>query len=88
MSSARVRSLISQLDWIVYCSECDPPVPVEVRARVFYRLRDEDLVRCPNGHRGTLHDYKHAAAHPGQPSGPFVLQQQIEPTSHCSDKIE
>lgn len=76
MSSARVRSLINQLDSTVYCTACEPPVPVEVRARVFYRMHDHDLVSCPNGHQGTLGDYKRAASNPGKPAGPFILEQQ------------
>ena len=75
MTSARVKSLISGLDSVVYCTDCVPPIAVEIRANVFYRLQDHDLVSCPNGHRGTLRDYKYAAANPGEKSGPFVLQQ-------------
>jgi len=86
MTSARVKSLINRLDSVVYCTDCEPPVPVEVRAKVFYRLRDHDLVRCPNGHQGTLHDYKYAAANPGEKSGPFVLQQQGAPALRLVDK--
>ncbi|MGH7485884.1 MAG: hypothetical protein ACREMY_09825, partial [bacterium] len=65
MASARVRSLISLLDSSVYCGLCEPPSPVEISASVFYRLRDQDIVSCPNGHQGKLSDYKYAVAHPG-----------------------
>jgi hypothetical protein len=88
MSSARVRSLISLLDSSIYCSLCNPPVPVEIRARVFYRLRDEDPVTCPNGHHGTLRDYKSAVANPGEQSGPFILQQHGAPTLRTADQPE
>jgi hypothetical protein len=88
MSSARVRSLISLLDSGIYCSLCSPPVPVEIRARVFYRLRDEDVVNCPNGHQGTLRDYKHAAANPGEQAGPFILQQHCDTALRAADQPE
>lgn len=78
MASARVRSLISLLDSSIYCALCEPPAPVEIRASVFYKLRDQDSVSCPNGHQGTLRDYKYAAAHPGERSGPFILHRHGE----------
>jgi hypothetical protein len=88
MSPARVRSLISLLDSTIYCSECNPPVPVEIQARVFYRMRDQDLVHCPNGHQGTMRDYKHAVAHPGERSGPFVLHQHGDTSLRIAGKTK
>lgn len=76
MASVRVKSLICQLDWNIFCTECNPPAPVEVRAGVFYRFHDQELISCPNGHQGTLRDYRRAAACPGEQAGPFVLLQQ------------
>jgi hypothetical protein len=59
-------------DAAVCCHLCDPPQRVEVPARVFYRLRDSDFIACPNGHQGTLLEYKHAACHLATPHGPFI----------------
>ncbi len=59
-------------DAAVCCRLCDPPQRVDIPARVFYRLRDADLVACPNGHQGTLLEYKHAASRIGSPHGPFI----------------
>jgi hypothetical protein len=56
----------------VCCRECDPPTRVEIPARVFYRLKDHDLVSCPNGHRGSLAEYKLAATGAAEPQGPFM----------------
>lgn len=86
MASAGVRLLIDRLEAEVYCAECVPPIPVEVRANVFYRLRDHDPIKCPNGHQGTLRDYKYAVANPGERSGPFVLQQQAGQARRPPDK--
>ena len=44
-------------DAAVCCQLCDPPSRVDVPARVFYKLRDEDLIACPNGHQGTVWEY-------------------------------
>jgi hypothetical protein len=59
-------------DTAVCCCLCDPPQRVEVPARVFYRLKDADIVTCPNGHQGTLREYKQAAGDPTTPHGPFI----------------
>jgi hypothetical protein len=56
----------------VYCRECDPPSRVDIPAGVYYRMQDADTVSCPNGHRGTLEDYKNAARDPAVRHGPFV----------------
>lgn len=56
----------------VCCCLCDPPQRVEIPARIFYRLKDMDMVTCPNGHQGTLREYKQAAAEPATPHGPFI----------------
>ena len=56
----------------VCCHLCDPPSRVEVPARVFYKLRDEDLISCPNGHRGTVWEYKMAAGSVATSHGPFI----------------
>lgn len=62
----------STLDAAVCCHRCEPPQRVEVPARIFYRLRDADLITCPNGHQGTLFEYKRAASLVGTPQGPFI----------------
>jgi len=59
-------------DVAVCCRLCDPPQRVEIPARVFYRLRDADSVACPNGHQGTLLEYKQAAGQVATPHGPFI----------------
>ena len=59
-------------DTAVYCRLCDPPQRIDIPARVFYKLRDTDRVSCPNGHHGTLLEYKHAAAQATTPHGPFI----------------
>lgn len=59
-------------DAAVCCRLCEPPQRVEVPARVFYRLRDHDLVVCPNGHQGTLLQYKCAAGQIATAFGPFI----------------
>ncbi len=56
----------------VCCQLCDPPSRVEVPARVFYKLRDEDLIACPNGHQGTVWEYKQAAGTVATSHGPFI----------------
>ena len=56
----------------VCCQLCDPPSRVEVPARVFYKLRDEDLIACPNGHQGTVWEYKQAAGNVASSHGPFI----------------
>ncbi|HEX4299852.1 MAG TPA: hypothetical protein VH327_03190 [Gammaproteobacteria bacterium] len=56
----------------VYCRLCDPPQRLDIPAGVFYRLRDMDQVTCPNGHQGTLLEYKHAAAQVAAAHGPFI----------------
>jgi len=56
----------------VCCRLCEPPQRVEVPARVFYRLKDTDTITCPNGHRGTLLEYKQAACHISSAHGPFI----------------
>lgn len=63
---------LPQRDTPVCCHLCDPPQQVEIPARVFYRLKDADSVACPNGHRGTLLEYKQAAAERGTAHGPFI----------------
>ena len=63
---------LPQLDAAVYCRLCDPPQRVELPARVFYRLKDADSIVCPNGHRGTLLEYKQAASERGTAYGPFI----------------
>jgi hypothetical protein len=63
---------LPQLDAAVCCRLCDPPRRVEVPARVFYRLKDEDTIACPNGHQGTLLEYKQAASERGAVHGPFI----------------
>ena len=59
-------------DAAVCCRLCDPPQRVEIPARVFYRLKDADSVACPNGHQGTLLEYKQAAGQIATPHGPFI----------------
>lgn len=59
-------------DVAVCCRLCDPPQRVEIPARVFYRLKDADSVACPNGHQGTLLEYKQAAEQVAMPHGPFI----------------
>lgn len=59
-------------DAAVCCRLCDPPQRVEVPPRVFYRLRDTDHLTCPNGHQGTLLEYKRAAGQIATPHGPFI----------------
>lgn len=59
-------------DNVVYCRLCEPPRRVEIPAGVFYRLRDMDQVTCPNGHHGTLLEYKHAAVQVAAAHGPFI----------------
>ena len=59
-------------DTDVCCHLCEPPQRVEIPARVFYRLKDTDTVSCPNGHRGSLLEYKQAAADRGTVYGPFI----------------
>lgn len=56
----------------VYCRLCEPPRRIDIPAGVFYRLRDTDPVSCPNGHQGTLLEYKHAAAQMTTAHGPFI----------------
>jgi len=64
----------------VCCRLCEPPQRVEVPARVFYRLKDADTIACPNGHQGTLEEYKQAAGQLATPYGPFIRYD-----SHPSD---
>jgi hypothetical protein len=59
-------------DAAVCCHLCTPPRRVEIPARVFYKLKDEDFVSCPNGHMGTLMEYKRAAASIAFACGPFI----------------
>ncbi len=59
-------------DAAVCCRLCDPPQRVEVAARIFYKLKDTDLIACPNGHQGTLLEYKNAAGQIATPHGPFI----------------
>lgn len=63
---------LQQPDTAVCCHLCEPPQRVEIPARVFYRLKDMDAVSCPNGHQGTLLEYKQAAAERGTAYGPFI----------------
>ncbi|HEY1992289.1 MAG TPA: hypothetical protein VGH71_07485 [Gammaproteobacteria bacterium] len=63
---------LPQRDTAVCCRLCDPPQRVDIPARVFYRLKDADTVACPNGHQGTLLEYKQAAAEQGTAHGPFL----------------
>lgn len=56
----------------VCCQLCDPPQRVEIPARVFYKLKDTDVVNCPNGHQGTLLQYKQAATCMATAYGPFI----------------
>lgn len=59
-------------DVAVCCRLCDPPQRVEIPARVFYRLKDADTVACPNGHQGTVLEYKQAAGQLATAHGPFI----------------
>ncbi|HEV2332194.1 MAG TPA: hypothetical protein VGV16_03450 [Gammaproteobacteria bacterium] len=68
----RLQHRIMLHDAAVYCHLCTPPCRVDVPARVFYRLKDEDFVSCPKGHKGTLIEYKRAAASLDHPCGPFI----------------
>lgn len=72
MGRSRLTHRIMLHDAAVCCQFCDPPSRVEVPARVFYRLRDEDLISCPRGHQGTLLQYKQAAACIAVAHGPFI----------------
>lgn len=63
---------LPQQETVVCCRLCDPPQRVELPARVFYRLKDADTLTCPNGHQGTLLEYKQAAAERGAVHGPFI----------------
>lgn len=67
----------------VYCHLCSPPCRVDIPARVFYRLKDEDFVSCPRGHQGTLIEYKRAAANLDYPCGPFIRYEH-----HSTDWIQ
>jgi hypothetical protein len=73
-------------DPAVCCRLCDPPQRVEIPARVFYRLRDGDQVSCPNGHLGTLLEYKHAAGRIGSAHGPFIRYDH-HPTDWLADQV-
>jgi len=66
------ESYLPQLDAAVCCRLCDPPQRVEVPARIFYRLKDADTIACPNGHQGTLLEYKQAASERSTAHGPFI----------------
>jgi len=74
MSSGKTRTdhRLMLENTAVYCRLCDPPRQIEIPAGVFYRLRDMDQVACPNGHQGTLLEYKHAAAQIATAHGPFI----------------
>jgi len=72
MGYARQAGMLSMPSTAVCCWECDPPSRVEIPARVYYRLKDSDLVSCPNGHVGKLADYKRAANSPAERHGPFM----------------
>ena len=72
MAQARLTHRIMLRDAVVCCRLCDPPCRVDIPARVFYRLRDEDRVSCPQGHQGSLLQYKQAAACIAVASGPFI----------------
>jgi hypothetical protein len=72
MNDSRQGHRLMLHDAAVCCRLCDPPQRVEVPARVFYRLRDQDLIACPNGHQGTLQQYKDAAQQQGATHGPFI----------------
>ena len=71
-SGTRTDHRLMMEDHAVYCRLCEPPRRVEIPAGVFYRLRDMDQVACPNGHHGTLLEYKHAAAQVDTAHGPFI----------------
>jgi len=72
MGRSRIRKHIMPHDGAVCCQLCDPPQRVEIPARVFYKLLDADVVSCPNGHQGTLLQYKQAAACRAVAHGPFI----------------
>ena len=72
MGYARQTGMLETLSAAVCCWECDPPSRVEIPARVYYRLKDQDSVSCPNGHMGSLADYKRAAGGTGERHGPFL----------------
>ncbi|HEX5340228.1 MAG TPA: hypothetical protein VFX47_05060 [Gammaproteobacteria bacterium] len=76
MESGRARSHLDLLSSVICCAECEPPVAVEIPVGVFYRLRDHDTISCPNGHRGSVLDYKNAGNQSGERCGPFVLCRQ------------
>ena len=72
MGHQRLHHRIMLHDAAVYCHLCTPPCRVDIPARVFYRLKDEDFVSCPKGHQGTLIEYKRAAACIDFACGPFI----------------
>jgi hypothetical protein len=72
MDRDQLASLVGLRNSSVWCQECDPPTRVEVAARVFYRLKDEEAIACPNGHRGTVREYKDAANSAAVRHGPFI----------------
>lgn len=80
----RLQHRIMLHDAAVYCHLCTPPCRVDVPARVFYRLKDEDYVSCPKGHKGTLIEYKRAAASLDYPCGPFIRYER-RPTDRQPD---
>jgi hypothetical protein len=71
MTSGKPRTDLMH-DSAVCCRLCDPPRRIDIPAGVFYRLRDTDQVTCPNGHQGTLLEYKHAAVQIATAHGPFI----------------
>lgn len=72
MENSRSTHRLMLHDAAVCCQLCEPPTRVDVPARVFYRLRDADLISCRNGHQGTLLEYKQAAASLAVAHGPFI----------------
>ncbi len=70
--NGRLSHRIMLHDAPVCCHLCTPPCQVDIPARVFYKLKDEDFVSCPNGHMGTLMEYKRAAASVANACGPFI----------------
>ncbi len=72
MDQVHLTSLIGLRNSSVWCQECDPPTRVEVPVRVFYRLHDEEVIACPNGHQGTMREYKDAANRADVRHGPFI----------------
>lgn len=72
MEKSYLAALIRLHNAPVCCVECRPPTPLEIPARIFYRLKDHDLIACPQGHRGSLRDFKHARDHFGERYGPFL----------------